>query len=362
MIHTVRHPIAAILASVLLGTALTAQDVVLSEVRADGTERWVEIHNRGAAPAALASWSLHYATRTTGTPQNYWWAFPSWATLAPGGFLRVHWYQSSPGTAVPGELYTGTSPYGFLFGLGGEELHGEGGAFALVRSQQNGAMNTAAMYEDWLSWGENGFTRENLAVQNGRWTAGRHAPAIPAGQSLARHVAAIGLMTTHELEWFVDPTPTPMSGNVTGVLVASYGQGCAVPGHHLLGVPVLRTQSLPTIGNSQFGYSVDSTTGVYGESMLFAFSAAAAPAGLPSLLPVFPGASCAEAIDTRYVLAAWLLPTHAVQTPVPLTLTNVPASLSGLALHAQAMLFDWLPNAYPPFQGLTNAVVVVLGQ
>ena len=361
MLHTVRHPIAAILGSLLAG-CLAAQQVVISEIRADGAERWVEINNRGTNSVSLGTWSLHYATRTVGYPQNYWWGFPSWATLEAGGFLRVHWFQNSPGTTVPGELYTGTSPYGFLFGLGGETLRADGAAFAIVHSQLNGEMNTATMYDDWVSWGTHGFTREALAVQNGRWTSNCHLPAIPAGQSLARNPAAIGNVATHDLQWFVDPTPTPMGENVSGVVVASYGQGCAVPGHHLLGVPTLRATSLPMVGNPMFGYSVDCTTGIYGECMLFVFSAAAAPSGLPSLLPAFPGASCAEAIDTNSVLAVSLLHTQAMQTDLPLSLANVSPALSGMAVHAQAMLFDWLPNAYPPFQGLTNAVMVVIGQ
>jgi hypothetical protein len=334
---------------------------VISEIRADGAECWVEIQNRGGAAVSLGSWSLHYATHTAGYPQNYWWGFPSWSTLDSGAFLRVHWFQSSPGTTVPGELYTGTSPYGFLFGLGGEALHADGGAFALVLSQANGAMNQPAMYDDWVSWGSHGFQREALAVQNGRWTSNCHLPAIPAGQSLARNPAAIGV-TAPELQWFIDPTPTPMGENVTGVVVASYGQGCTVPGHHLLGVPTLRTTSLPMIGNPMFGYAVDSTTGIYGECMLLAFSAAAAQPGVPSLLPQLPGASCAEAIDPGSVLAVTLVHTQVLQTEVPLSLANVSPALSGLAVHAQAMLFDWLPNAYPPFQGLSNAVMIVIGQ
>lgn len=364
MNRTVRRPIAAFLATATLTGAadLLAQQVVLSEIRADGAECWVEVHNRGAAAVALGTWSLHYATRTAGMPQNYWWGFPSWAALAPGAFLRVHWFQSSPGSAVAHELYTGTSPYGFLFGLGGEPLRADGGAFALVRSTLNGQMSTAAVYEDWVGWGQSGFQREPLAVQNGRWTAGRAAPAIPAGQSLARNPAAIGTVVPHDLQWFVDPTPTPLAENVAGVFVEPYGQGCTVPGHHLLGQPQLGTTSLPLLGSASFGYTIDATTGIWGECVLFAWSAAQAPPGLPSLLPAITGAACTEAIDTRFVLATTILRTQPVLTPVPLPLTAVSPALAGLELHAQALVFDWLPNAWPPFQGLTNAVRVVLGQ
>ena len=159
--------------AMVLDTALVAQDVVLSEVRADAAERWVEILNRGTSAAELSTWSLYYATDTTGMPQNYWWAFPSGTTLAPDSYIRVFWFQNAPSVVLPGEYYTGTSPYGYLFSLGGEALHGDAGAFALITSQQGSQMATASHFVDWVSWGQDGFVRENLAVQNGTWSSGR---------------------------------------------------------------------------------------------------------------------------------------------------------------------------------------------
>lgn len=361
---TVRAAIAAFFAILGPFTAgrAAAQNVVLSEVCADGGDRWVELYNRGSQFADLSSWSLLHAANTGSLVMDYWWQFPTGTILAPHSFLRVHWYQNHPGLAAPGELYTGTSPYGFLFGLGGVPLDGTRGAVGLLSSQLSPEMNTSTVFVDWVSWGAHGFPRENYAVQNGAWTNNTHCASIPAGASLARNINAIGNFTSQDLEWFVDGTPTPNASNIGNIVVASYGQACTVLGHHLLGAPQLRTTSLPMLGNAQFGYAIDSTTGVYGECVLFAFSTAAAPTGLPSLLPVLPGSSCQEAIDTRFVVATRILATHAVETRVPLSLANVSPALSGLELHTQALVFDWLPNAWPPFQGITNAQRVVIGQ
>lgn len=346
----------------VVANRLAAQDVILSEVRADSAESWVEVHNRSTYPINLGTWSLYYATHTVGQPQRYWWAFPLGTILGPNEFVRVHWFQSSPGGVGPGEFYTGTSPYGFLFYLGGEALHGDSGAFALFASQSSSQMNDPALVRDWVSWGDHGFQRESLAVQAGYWHEGTQCPAIPGGQSLARNTASIGTTTSRHLEWFLDPTPTPGFANMNGVEATSYGTACGVPGHHLLGAPQLRVTSLPLIGNAQFAYSVDNTTGVFGECMLFAFSTAAAPSGLPSLLPPVPGPACREAIDTRFVITTLVGSTQLMMTPVPLSLANLSPAMSGVELHTQALIFDWLPNAWPPYQGVSNALKIVIGQ
>ena len=289
--------------------AAVAQDVVVSEIHADPNQAWVEIHNRSAGSVDLSSWSLHYASKTAGMPQNYWWPFPAGTTLDTNEFMRVHWYEPTPATPAVGSLYTGTSPYGFLFGLGGEPLSGDQGALALLRTQSNSSMNTATVIEDWVSWGDNGFQREPLAVQAGLWTSNRSAPSIPAGSSLARNAALIGSTSFADETWFVDNTPTPMQPNVVGAAVDSYGEPCTLPGHHLLGNPELRATSLPILGNAEFGLAIDHTTGVYGEFALVGYSVGAALPGAPTILPPFAGAGCREAIDTQQLLATWLL-TH----------------------------------------------------
>lgn len=339
-----------------------AQDVLLSEVRADG-ERWVELHNRSGAAVDLSWWSLYYATHTVGSAQTYWWPFPQGTVLAADAYLRVNWFQTMPtGGAAPGTLWTGTSPFGFLFGLGGEPLHAAKGALGLFRSQNPAAMNDPAMLADWVSWGDNGFAREPLAVQAGLWTAERHLPPVPTNNSHARDPVLVGTVAFADLAWFVDASPTPLQPNATGAEVTSYGQACALPGNHLLGAPVLSTPSLPLVGNAAFGFTVANTTGVWSEFVLVGFAAGAAPLGAPSILPPFAGVTCQEAIDLTQIVATWLLPTQILTTPAPLSLAALPPSAMGAELHAQALVFDLVPYAYPPFQGITNALRVVVGQ
>lgn len=361
---TLRSTIAAFLASLgpFAVERLAAQNVVLSEIVADGGDRWIELHNRGTTWADLSYSSLMYASDANGYPMDYWWPFPVGTMVAPQAFLRVHWYANGSGSLASGELYTGASPYGFLFGLGAVPLSNTRGAVGLLSTQLNGEMNSAAVFVDWVSWGAHGFQRENLAVQNGAWTANAQCPSIPAGQSLARIERAIGTAGTRDQEWFVDPSPTPLESNVGSMLTETYGQACTVLGHHLLGAPDLRTTAMPMLGSAQFGYAIDDTTGFFGESLLLAFGTAAAPAGLPSLLPPLPGPLCRESIDTRTVFATFLMPTHVLETRIPLSLAAASPALSGMELHAEAMVFDWLPNVWPPFQGVTNSVRVVLGQ
>jgi len=359
---TVHHAIAALFATAALcGSDLSAQDVLLNEVRADTGGRWIELHNRSAGTIDISSWSLHVASRTLGTPQNYWWAFPAGTTITGGGFLRVHWFQAAPASAMPNELYTGDTVWDFLFGLGGETLRADRGALGLFRSQLDTMMDTPSVVEDWVSWGDHDFSREQLAVANGRWTNGHQAPAIAAGTSLARDVTLFGLGLAHDELWFVDHTPTPLAPNQTGATVTSYGASCAVNGNHLLGEPLLRATSQPLLGNPQFGIALDRTTGIYGEYVLVAWSAGAAPAGQPSVLPPANG-GCAESIDTSQLLALWLLPTQVMTTGMPLSLATMPAGLVGSELHAQALVIDLLPSAYPPYQGLSNALRIVFGQ
>ncbi|MCU0862455.1 MAG: lamin tail domain-containing protein [Planctomycetes bacterium] len=353
---------ATILCLCLSGVS-TAQQVLLNEFRADAGERWIELHNRGSGPADLSQWSLHYTTRSAGMARNHWWPFPAGTTLAAGAFLRVHWYQVAPSTApVAGELWTGTSPYGFLFGLGGSTLRDDRGALGLLRSQQNEDMNDPTIVEDWVGWGEHSFSYEWMAVAAGRWQPGRATPSPAPTTSTARNAATIGTVTFADQQWFVDNTPTPLQPNIDGALVESYGTPCALPGHHLLGAPVLRAIQQPLLGSAQFGLAVDHTTGIYGEFVLVGFSAAAAPPGLPSILPPYAGQACQERIDTLQMPVLWLLSTQIIATPIPLSLAGLPPSAFGIELHVQALVLDLLPMAYPPYQGLSNALRLVIGQ
>ncbi|MBL9076698.1 MAG: lamin tail domain-containing protein [Planctomycetes bacterium] len=344
----------------LLPAPLQAQDVLISEVRADAAGHWLELHNRTGQPVDLSNWSLHVATRTPNQPQNYWWAFPLGTVIGADQFLRVHWYQAAPTAPAAGDLWTGSTVWDFLFGLGGEPLRADRGAVGLLRSQQDDMMTTPSIVEDWVSWGDHGFQREWLAVANGRWTQGAHTASIPTGCSLARNTNALAGGTPPVDQWFVDASPTPLEPNLSGAAVTAYGPACAPFGHHLLGAPVLRAPSLPLRGNAAFGLALDHTTGIYGEFAVLVWSRAAAPAGQPSVLPFVPG-GCAESIAHPALVEGWLVPTQVMSTWVPLSLANLPLELVGSELHAQALVLDVVaPN--PVYQGLSNALQIVFGQ
>lgn len=361
-IATTRRLAALLLAGSVYTAPALAQDVYLSEVRADANEQWVEIHNRGAVAQDLSNWTLHAATTTQWMPNNYWWPFPGGTVLAPGAYLRVHWFADSPAAPAPGDLYTGTSPYGFLFGLGGEPLAAAEGAVGLFNSQSNGQMNSWTSVVDWVSWGTNGFQRETLAVTAGLWTANRAAPAIPADNSLARDPEAIGVTTFADESWFLDASPTPLMPNVTGAVIQSYGTACTLPGNHLLGLPELRATALPIYGSNEFGFALDHTTGIFGEYVLVGFSSSAAAPSQPSILPNYSGIGCNEAISTPGLVMTWLVPATILTTEIPMSLAGYPPQLVGLEMHVQALVLELLPGATPPYQGISNALRIVVGQ
>lgn len=359
---TLRRLAVALFSTAVAHATLIAQNVLLHEVRADANGRWIELHNRSNASVDLSQWSLHHCTTTPLTVRNYWWAFPVGTTIDAGGYLRVHWLQAAPSSPAQGELYTGDTPWHFLFSQGAEALNGDAGALGLLRSQNVAMMSSPSIVEDWVSWGQAGFSREHLAVQANVWQTGQFTPPIAAGTSLARNTPTVGTLASRSLEWFSDATPTPLAANVSGVIVENYSHACVTIGNHLLGLPTLRASSLPIIGNAQFAYTVDNTTGVFGELMVIALAHAAASASQLSLLPTLPGSNCREALAHGSVLTVLMRPTQLLQTQVPLSLGNLGPAFCGLELHAQAMVFETLPNAWPPYQGISNAVRIVIGQ
>lgn len=355
-------PVALFSALAALPNVLDAQrHVVLSEIRADGGDRWVELLNRSAASVDLSDWTLYYATATPNLPQTYFYGFFPGTQLPAGERLLVHWYQPRPASMPANEQWTGDTIYHFLFGLGAEPLLGNGGALALLRSQSNQQMGNASLLEDWVGWGRSGLAREALAVQAGVWLPNAAAPAIPAGGSLARNEVAIGTVANPAEEWFVDTTPTPLQANVPGLQLDSLGAPCSTTGSRLFGLPTLTAESTPVIGNRDFGLRIDNTSGVLFETVLLAFASAPAPANMPQLLPSAPGSSaCALLLDYQSVFALRAVVSQPLQTRVPLSLQNLSPALAGLQFYVQAIVLDRYAG-YLPFQGVSNALRVRLG-
>lgn len=353
------------LATLALAAAITdtaaCQDVIVSELGRDANGSWIEIHNRGAVAANVSAWSIYLATTTVGMPRAYWWGFRPNTVLPAGSYLVVRWMQPIPAVPVPGEVATGnTNPY-FLFGLGAEPVPQSQGALALFRTQFSGNMSSATWIADWVSWGGSGLTREDLAIQNGAWRAGNSAPSMPPACSLARHPGSTW-SSQPELAWFVDETPTPGGANVGSAALVINGSACAPMGHSLLGAPTLGATSMPVLGNSAFGLTVDNTTGVYAEWCIFALSAGTMPFGRADLLPPTPGgSSCLVMLDPSAAFGTLWTRTAAMRTSLPMSLQGLPAALAGQSFAMQALVFDMSPNAWPPYKGVTNALTVTIG-
>jgi len=201
--------------------------VIISEVfftnQTSGDSEWIEIRNTGSSPVDLSSWSIYLATDTPGVAQNYWFGFPANTVIGASASMTIHWMSPVQASTLT-EVYTGNSIFNFLFGYGAEELGAvSNGALALLDSQSNQLMNTASVFQDWITWG-NGWTefprpaREDLAIQVGLWTAATavnnssiSAP-IEDGQSLAIDYNKSGEPTS-PTAFFRDASPTPTSGN-----------------------------------------------------------------------------------------------------------------------------------------------------
>lgn len=352
--------VATALTVAFAATTATAQNVLLSEVGTDSRGGWVELYNRGTTAADLTGFSLYLATATPNQPQTYWWGFRAGTAVPAGGYLIVRWLQPVPSVPVAGEVATGSSPYDFLFSLGSEQLPLARGALALLRSQRNVDMNDPAMFADWVSWGQGSLSRESIAAQAGVWTAGHAAPSVPSIGSLARH-PGVAINGQPEASWFVDATPTPGADNVGPAAIASLGTPCAPIGHHLLGLPTLTTTSMAVLGNGTFGLRVSNTTGVYLEHCVLALATASTP-GVTGLLAPAPGdAGCLVRLDPSSIFATVTVHTNVVATTMPMSLANLPASLTGMQFFAQALVYDELATAWPPYQGLTNALAITIG-
>ncbi|GAB4144309.1 MAG: hypothetical protein Fur0037_12050 [Planctomycetota bacterium] len=343
-------------------TPISAQGhaVAITEIMPGGQDPWIELWNSGAAPADLSAWTLYLATDTPFRPQTYFFGFPQGTVMPADSRLLVHWLAPRPPQPAPGEIWTGETVYHFLFGLGAEPLPAAAGALGLIRSQSNSLMNTASLFEDWVSWGRSGFARESTAVQAGIWTTGSAAPAIPPGSSLARVESAIGGPTAPALQWFADPTPTPLEANVPGSSLLVIGSPCVTNGNHLFGPPALVPVSYPVPGNQAFALRVENTSGLLFESVVLAFGAAAAPQGLPSLLPPSPGSACPVLLDPARLFAAQWFPARPLRTELPLGLGQVGPAAAGVRFLVQALVLD-RSSSFPPYQGTSNALEIRLG-
>jgi len=357
------------IAAPLLGTALAlgslttqaliaqGSPVVISEVNfsqqpGSSDNQWIELYNLSGNAVDVSAWSIYHATKTPFHPQAYWWGFPANTLIPANSFLRIHWREPIPGgNPVAGQLFTGSTVFNFLFGNGSEPLSAASGALALVQTQNNALMNTPASYVDWVSWGDTGFAREDLAIQNLRWTAGAFVPSPVNRESIAVAVAQAGLPTP-VTAWFRDASPTPSARNAESAgLVATFGTGTRLS-TQLLQVPLLQGTNSPTAaGNVDQVLSVDGTAGLPGETVFLVFSEGSLATPLPiANLDIF--------IDPAQVVLDLPGAPGALGTTRLFDFSVVPNTVPGMTFYAQAVLFNL---STLEILGSSNAVQFTMG-
>jgi len=191
----------------------------------------------------------------------------------------------------------------------------------------------------------------------------RSADDAPANDHvLASDLAAIGAAPSSEKDGPGGAPTTSRASEPAVAYVESYGNACALPGNHLLGLPELRATAAPRYGSETFGFALDHTTGVYGEFVLVALSAAAGQADQLSALPPSTQDKCHESIDSNRILMTWVLPAKMLTTDIPMPLSHFSNQVLGDEVHVQAMVIELLPDAELPYQGISNALKVVIGK
>lgn len=351
---------APLLALCAIAFPLAAQsNVVISEINfsqqpGSMENQWIELYNRSGNPVDVSSWSVYHATKTPFQPGAYWWPFPANTSIPANSFLRIHWREPIPTSGQPasGQLFTGATVFHFLFGAGSEPLSAASGAIGLFQTQNNLLMNTAASIVDWVSWGETGFHREDLAIQNLRWTAGASAPSPTNRESLAVALSLVGLPTPASA-WFRDDSPTPSAPNAAGAgLVSSFGAATDLSGGQLVQTPTLNATNSPTVaGNRDLVLSVDGTAGLPGETVYLVFSRSALPTALPiSGLDIW--------IRPAQIVLDMPGVAGALGTTELFDFSLVPGNVAGLTFHAQAVLINLVSL---DILGSTNAVSFTVG-
>lgn len=259
----------ALALAVVFPTTLGAQ-VVIHEINLTpqhtNDDQWIEIINLGNETQDLGNWAIYLATKTANQPQNYWFGFPTGASLPKDTIMRIHWGAKITTTSNPLDIQTGNTVKNFLFGLGFEPFDPKRGALALMNTNLNSNVNNPSSFVDWISWGESGFKREDLAIEAELWMENQFVNAPKAKESIAL-ATFLQSEPTPTSAYFLDHTPTPQLGNHRGFFAETYGRkscstGQAKPAQ-------LWFEGIPTDGNEQyredytagFAFTIDNTRG-----------------------------------------------------------------------------------------------------
>lgn len=334
-----KHLSALLLAATLVSVPTTAQ-VVLSEInfqpQTTNDDQWIELQNRGTAAVDISQWSLYLSTSAN---SNYWWGFLPGTVVPGGGFLRVHWFVPVKTTTAT-DVYTGNLVYHFLFGYGGVPLPQLSGGLGLFNTQSNLRMNDPAIVEDWISWGSNGWKREDLAIANGRWYPGNAVQPSLLKDSIALNEFA-QIEPTPASAYFHDATPSPLKSNVSTAGTYSYSTPCS---SGTITGPTLGTRSVPVSGNRDFGLTLDPTQGGGNFAVLL----------ISSGIGDVPVGNCRARVDPN-AFFTYVVPTTPGTTNIDLPLTNVLPD----AAYVQAVVVPTVLS-FTDF-GFSNALYVRIG-
>lgn len=304
--------------------------VVISEInftpQDPSDDQWVELVNLGTSKADISTWSLYL---TTGPTTNFWFGFLPGTEIQSAGIMRVHWLVPvKPSTAT--DVYTGDSVLHFLFGYGGTPIPKSGGGLALLNSQANSRMNDPAIVQDWISWGGNGWKRENLAITNLRWKANEFVTAPIEKDSIALDYTAQSEPTPLS-SFFHDASPTPNYENSGGASAVSYGPACS---QGSIPTPMLSTSSPAAGGNRDFKFVIQNTVALNH----FAILLISAHSGI---LPFGP---CYVLIDEQTYFAGPPVPCTSGTTQYPVQLPSglgAPVFVQGVVVPAPLSFFDY---------------------
>ncbi len=315
---------ASVLALALCGASsgLSAQ-ILINEIHlspATGNDtQWIEIIHLGKTTHDLSNWSLFQGTKTANKPQTYWFGFPSKTRLPAKAIMRIHWGAAITGNSNPLDIETGNSTKNFLFGLGFEPLDPKKGALALLNTNLNAKMNLSTSFEDWVSWGESGFKKEDLAIKAKLWTANQFIPAPDKKQSIAL-ASYLQAEPTPVSAYFLDHTPTPFSGNHEGLFSTTFNTKSCARGAATLAQ--LGFAGVPTDGNEDFAFTVDNTRlPVFREVVFLLINKSAANFQNPELFIGCP--VLVKSVATSLLLGPFNVTFNTTRLPAPL---NVPGA------------------------------------
>lgn len=266
-----------------IATADLSSQVIISEVDFSATDHWIELHNQSPSDFDLSNFSIYHATKTPFRMNDYWYGIPMGTVIKGKNYLRIFWGVEVPlnPPGDPRNMFTGNSPWNFLFGHGFEKLDASQGAIGLCKTKLNSQMNNAGIFTDWIQWGGINFKRGQTAVNSRLWESNTTTILAPStSQSVIVIYDERNRVTPPAMTAYAhDDSPTPLGHNAFPLERKSLGGACnsAAPGNFLL-----TGEGFPFYGNPDFKLSVSGTQGpAFFEAMMLLFSFDSATARTP---------------------------------------------------------------------------------